>query len=85
MDVSTIERQVRSFISQASYGQIDYDDVTPDSSITNDLNVDSLAFMEILLEIENEWDIVFDDEAMQIGAFSTVLDLVTYIHKKLSS
>lgn len=59
---------------------VDPDTITPETSIIDDLGADSLDIVEIIMAIEQEYDIeVSDDEA---EAIRTVGDAVNYIKEK---
>jgi len=56
---------------------VDIDSITLDTSFVNDLESDSLDIVELIIAIEEEFDIeVPDEEAEKI---STVQDAVSYI------
>ena len=56
---------------------VDIDSITLDTSFINDLESDSLDIVELIMAIEEEFDIeVPDEEAEKI---STVQDAVSYI------
>ncbi len=55
------------------------DTVTPEASFANDLSADSLDTVELVMALEEEFDIEIPDEAAEnIG---TVGDAVAYIEK----
>ncbi len=51
--------------------------ITPTASLAEDLGADSLDAVEVIMAIENEFDIEINDEVAQ--TFKTVGDVVTYI------
>ncbi len=55
----------------------DIDAMTMDSDIANDLGADSLDVVELLMSIEDEFDIEIPDE--EIENIKTIGDLVKYI------
>ena len=58
---------------------VDEKDVTLEASFTNDLGADSLDTVELIMELEKEFDIqIPDDEAEKIA---TVGDAVAFIEK----
>ena len=58
--------------------EIDKADITPESSF-NDMQVDSLYLVEIMLSIEEEFDLVIDDAS----TLETVADLVAYVEERI--
>lgn len=58
---------------------VDEDKVTKDANIIDDLGADSLDVVEMIMALEDAFDItVNDDEAQKLR---TVQDVVTYIEK----
>ncbi len=55
----------------------DVDTITPDTDIAEDLNADSLDVVEMLMGVEEEFDIVIPDE--EIENLKTVGAVVDYI------
>ena len=53
--------------------------ITLDSRIDKDLGADSLDIVEMLMDVENTWDITIEDEDVQ--GFATVGDVVKFIEK----
>ncbi|WP_368654783.1 acyl carrier protein [Ornithinibacillus sp. 4-3] len=57
---------------------VDADQVTMEASFADDLDADSLDVVELVMELEDEFDLeIADDEAEKIA---TVGDAVEYIH-----
>ncbi len=56
---------------------IDEDIITPESSFKDDLGADSLDIVELVMAVEEEFDIEFPDEDAE--NISTVSDAVEYI------
>ncbi|MDI9485772.1 MAG: acyl carrier protein [Bacillota bacterium] len=60
---------------------ISYGEVTPDSSFVEDLGADSLDVVELVMALEEEFDLrISDEEAAKIA---TVRDAVEYITEQL--
>ena len=55
----------------------DENDVTQDASITDDLGADSLDVVDLVMSIEEEFDIEVPDE--EVANMKTVGDIVKYI------
>jgi len=58
--------------------EIDPDQISIDSSL-DDLDVDSLYLVEIMMAIEEEFDIVFDETE----EFKTVADIVDFTERQI--
>lgn len=59
---------------------VDKDQITMDADLAADLGADSLDAVELIMAIEDEFDITVDDEAAQ--AFKTVGEIAAYIENK---
>ena len=59
--------------------QVDESEVTMDTNLMKDLSADSLAAVEIILAIEEEYGIEIPDEDAE--TFQTVGDLVKYVEE----
>ena len=59
---------------------VDEDVVTPDATFLNDLEADSLDVVELMMALEEEFDIEIPDEEAE--KISTVSDLANYIAEK---
>ncbi len=51
------------------------------SNVLEDIGIDSLTFIKIIIEIENEFSFEFEDSAVSLYAFSTMQDLIEYVYK----
>ena len=74
-----IENKVRKII--IAQLDISEEEVVPEASLANDLNVDSLDLVELLMKMEEDFEIqIPDEDAEQI---LTVQDAIKYIAKAL--
>jgi len=60
--------------------EVDPNIVTPEANFANDLNADSLDTVELVMALEEEFDIEIPDEAAE--QIATVQAAVDYISKK---
>ncbi|MFP3981117.1 MAG: acyl carrier protein [Desulfobacterales bacterium] len=73
-----IEDKVKKLIAEKL--EVDPGDVVPKASLIDDLGADSLAIVEMIMTMEEEFDIeVPDEDAEQLR---TVEDAIKYIQKK---
>lgn len=59
-------------------------DITPEYP-TAKLGFTSLKFVKFLIDIEEEFDIEFDDDLLDFAKFETVNDIINYIASLLLS
>lgn len=65
--------------------QLDVDEeveITPETSMMKDLDADSLDAVEIMMELEDEFEIEIPDEDAE--SFKTIGDIVKYVESKIS-
>ena len=60
---------------------INKDTITLESSVVDDLSLDSIEIFEILSEIEDEFSIEVDEDSYD--EIKTIKDLVTYVENAL--
>lgn len=76
----TIEQQVMTTIGE-SLG-IGETQVTPDASLVNDLGADSLDMVEVVMALEEQFDIEIPDEDAE--GIATVGDVIAYIKMRVT-
>lgn len=59
----------------------DAEDITMDSTFIEDLGADSLDVVELIMAIEDEFDLEIDED--EAGNISTVGDVVDYIKARI--
>ena len=80
MDKNSIVEKVVEIIETHSKEEIKKDNIMELSF--SDGIVDSLEFVSIIIDIELEFDIEFDDDMLLISNYENVGQLVDYIHSK---
>ena len=58
---------------------VDVDDLHEDTSFVDDLNADSIELVELVMSIEDEFDIQVEDEALE--KLQTIGDVLDYIEQ----
>lgn len=61
------------------------DPIKGDENIFTDLGVDSLLLMEIIIELEDIFDITFDDENLTMENLSTINRISSLIHNSFET
>lgn len=59
---------------------VDAAEVTPEAKLNDDLGIDSLAAVELALELENVFDVRIEDE--ELAKLVTVQDVIDIIESK---
>lgn len=59
---------------------VDEEEIKPEAKLNGDLGIDSLAAVELALELENEFDIRIEDE--ELAKLETVQDVIDIIEAK---
>ncbi len=54
-----------------------------EDSLLCDLEMTSIDFVKIVIEIETEFNIEFEDEKLQFSEFPTVQSLIDYVEEKV--
>ena len=65
-----------------SIGNID-DEINHETSLINDLALDSIQILELIVSIEKEFEISFDAEELDLSLFDNIDDTVNFIMKKM--
>jgi acyl carrier protein len=78
--MSDIEQRIKNIICE----QLDVaeDDVVPTASFVDDLGADSLDQVELIMAMEEEFDVSIPDEDAE--KIATVKDAISYITKAMS-
>jgi acyl carrier protein len=63
--------------------EIEEDKITIDSDLVEDLKADSLDIVELIMDLEQEFDLEIPDE--DLPKVNTVRDVVEYIENKLGA
>jgi len=61
--------------------QFDIDEVSPETNLMEDLGSDSIGLLELVMEIEEEFNLEIDDS--QLGNIKTVQDVVDSIEEAI--
>ena len=74
----SIEDKVKQIIADKL--SVDLEEVVPEASFVDDLGADSLDLVELIMSMEEEFDIDIPDEEAE--KLVTVKDALEYIHKR---
>jgi acyl carrier protein len=77
---STIYRRLRTLVAETL--GVEEEEVTPEASFEEDLNVDHQELVDLMVAIEEEFDVRIPDDEM--AELTTVGDAVDYLEDKLA-
>jgi acyl carrier protein len=80
VNATAIYRKLRTLIVE-SLG-VEEEEVTPEASFEEDLNVDQHELMDLMVAIEEEFEVKIADDAL--GQIQTVADVVEYLEDALA-
>ncbi len=73
--VAEIAEKVIQIVSEQM--SVDKGEISRDTSFVNDLNADSLDTVELVMELEDEFDLsIPDDEAEKLGTVGEAIDYI---------
>jgi len=75
----TVETKVKKVIAE-KIPDIDIEDVVPEASLIEDLGADSLTIVELVMSMEEIFDIEIDDDDAE--TLVTVQDAIDFINSK---
>ncbi len=75
----SVEEKVKKIIADKL--SVDLDEVVPDASFVDDLGADSLDLVELIMTMEEEFDVEISDEDAE--TLVTVKDAIEYTKKQL--
>ncbi len=75
----TIETKVRKIIAE-KLSRVDIEDVLPEASLVDDLGADSLALVELMMTMEEQFEIDMDEDDSE--KLKTVQDVIDYIKSR---
>jgi len=79
--MSDVKEKVKKIICEQL--NVSEDDVVPEASFVDDLGADSLDQVELIMAMEEEFDVSIPDEDAE--KIATVKDAVDYIEKAIAS
>jgi len=78
--MSNIEERVKAIVVEQL--NVSADEVTPEAGFIDDLGADSLDIVELVMALEEEYDVEISDDAAE--KIRTVGDAITYIKQHIT-
>lgn len=84
-ELTNIEDRVKKVITERLKLNVNADEISNNTQlIGKGLGLDSVGVLELVVGLEQEFDIMFDDSEMNIELFENIGSLTNYINKKLN-
>ncbi len=77
-----IKQELKKIIANSVGENLNYDSLTDDYQLVGNI-LDSMAVTNLILGIEEYFDLIFDDEDLSAESFETVHSLAELVRKKL--
>jgi len=84
MTESTIHDKIKKMISDEVLVGVSVDDIGDDASLISDLNLDSIQMLSLITGLESEFNILLDEEDLDLENLSSVNKLAEFVQKKLA-
>ncbi len=82
MSDNAIQDRIKKLICDGLVVGVVYDDLKGESSLINDLQLDSIQMIELITKLEGEFSIELDDEDFDFEVFSTIDSLTKFVEEK---
>ena len=79
--MNIIEDKLKKMIVKASRINISENDINEKINLVDDLQLDSIDVMKLIIDIENQFSILFNEEDLLLDNLSSYGNLLNYIMK----
>lgn len=84
MTDSSVQDKIKKMISDEVLVGVSVDDIGDDASLISDLNLDSIQMLSLITGLESEFNIMLDEEDLDLENLSSVNKLAEFVNKKLA-
>lgn len=85
MTDSSIQDQIKTMISNEVLVGVSADEIGSDVSLISDLNLDSIQMLALITGLESAFDIVLEDDDLDLENLSTVNRIAEFVSAKRNS
>ena len=79
-----LKQQIKEMIVERLFLEADPDAIADDENLMENYEIDSVNLFEIVVGLEEQFDISFEDEDFSVDLFATVNSLADYVERKRS-
>ena len=85
MTDSGIQDQIKTMISNEVLVGVSVDEIGSDVSLISDLNLDSIQMLALITGLESAFNIVLEDDDLDLENLSTVNRIAEFVSAKMNS
>ncbi len=83
MTTLTFQERIKTLICNDVLVGVSVDEINDDTKLIEDLHLDSIQMIGLITGLEGEFDIVLDDEDLDLEYFTTINSLADFVRTKL--
>lgn len=80
-----IDKKIKKTINLLSNNRIDEELITNDTQLFKDLGFDSIMLVQLIAYLEDEFNIIFEDEELEMGKLSHYKNIKNMVIEKVSA
>jgi len=84
MSDGQLKQQIKDMIVERLFLDADPNEIEDDENLMENYEIDSVNLFEIVVGLEEEFEISFEDEDFSVDLFATVNNLAEYVEQKRS-
>lgn len=86
MDRQEIKQEILEILGSKDFMslQVDVKDINDDTSLINDVALDSIQILELIVAIENKFKFSINTEEINIDIFDCFFHLIDYVHANVN-
>jgi len=81
-DEQEMKLRIKRVVVKEALSTLRPEDVADDASLIDELMLDSIQVLELIVGLENEFDITLADEDLSLALFESVNTIAAYIREK---
>jgi len=83
-DEADLKQQIKEMIVERLFLNVAPEDIPDDANLMETYNIDSVNLFEIVVGLEEEFEITLQDADFSVETFSTVANIAAFVEQKRS-
>ena len=80
--MNELKSQIKHMIVERLFLNVEADEIPDDAPLMETYGIDSVALFELVVGLEEEFDVVMEDVEFQIDTFRTVNSIAEFVSEK---